>query len=58
MRGIRLYTDKGEYDYCISNNTTPYMVTQMFMRIHKGVKVLDTMLMPRSDVRSKGRKII
>ncbi len=57
MKGIRIYTDQGEYDYAISNNTTQRMAEQMFLRIHKDEKVIRSMLMPRCDVRINGRII-
>ena len=57
MRGIRIYTDKGEYDYVISDKTTQFMAEQMFLHNYKGIKVVHSVLMPRADVRTKGRMI-
>ena len=57
MKGIRIYTDQGEYDYAISDNTTQHMAEKMFIRNHKDTKVVGSMLMPRCDVRINGRII-
>jgi len=57
MKGIRIFTDKGEYDYGVSNDTTSFMAIKMFLKSHKDMKVLDTMIIPKADIR-KDRRVL